>query len=137
MSNRMQLQTRLMLLPALAILCCAALSTPASAAAKQKDVVAACKRMGSGCTMFPGTNGGVGGCTKIVCFSCTKGKCVQTRVSNSDGLQHRSAAGDTVGKLLSPGGTMAHGGNAALLKSETPLKTATPGSSHLKTGVRH
>jgi hypothetical protein len=72
------------------------LSTPASAAAKQKDVVAACKRT-SGCVMFPGTSGGVGGCSPTVCFSCTKGKCVAVtaRVSNDGG------AGDTISKLLS------------------------------------
>jgi len=131
MSNRMKLSTKLILLSALAILSCAALSTPASAAAKQKDVVAACKRMGSGCTMFPGTNGGVGGCTKLVCFSCTKGKCVQTRVSNDGGLQHKSGAGDTVGKVLLPSGTKALDGNTA------PLKTAAPGNNHIKMGGRH
>ena len=58
----------------------------AFAAAKQSDVVAACKRT-KGCVMYPGTNGGVGGCSPHACFSCTKGKCVQTAARPSGGGQ--------------------------------------------------
>jgi hypothetical protein len=113
----------------------ATLSTPAFAAAKQSDVVAACKRT-KGCTMFPGQNGGLGGCTPNVCFSCTKGKCVQTLTSEGGRSKYKPGAGDTIGKLLSPSHTKAndaivHRGNTA------PVKFAAPGNSHMRTGGRH
>ena len=134
--SRMKLPTSLIGLAAVVIVSAIALSTPASAA-KQKDVVAACKAMGPRCALFPGVNGGVGGCTSLVCFTCTKGKCVQSRVSsNGGGSKSKPGAGDTIGKLISPSGTRAN--DTLIHRDNTALvKFGTPSNNHERMGGRH
>lgn len=79
MFKRTQLPISLTCLATLLSISAATLSTPALAS-KQSTVVAACKKMGSGCAMT--TNGGeVSGCTSTVCFWCKNGKCVSHRQS--------------------------------------------------------
>ena len=112
----------------------AALSTPASAA-KQKDVLAACKRT-AGCGYIDIGNGTGYGCSPHACFQCANGKCHQTRVTGTGRSNYKPGAGDTIGKVLSPSRTKAndaivHRGNIA------PVKFATPGNNHMRTGGRH
>lgn len=130
LSSRMKLPTRLIGFTALAVLGAVALSAPALAA-KQSDVVAACKRT-NGCVMYPGTNGGLGGCSPHACFSCTKGKCVQTaRVGGS-----KSGVKSTIGNVsltsrATATDTRIHPGNTA------PVAFAAPSNDHMRMGGRH
>ena len=118
-------------LAVLAIVGSAALSTPASAA-KQSDVVAACKRT-KGCVLFQGTNGGVAGCSPHACFSCTKGKCVQTsaRVGNSKSGVKRKIGNATLRNRTTTTGTRINRGGTA------PVRSRASNSNHVRMGHRH
>jgi hypothetical protein len=131
MFNRINLPTILMGFTALAVVGASALSTPAFAAAKQSDVVAACKRT-KGCVMYPGTNGGVGGCSPHACFSCTKGKCVQTAARPSGGGKSKPSAGSiSLTNRRTANGAQIHRGNTA------PVNVAAPINNHARMGGRH
>jgi len=131
LSSRTKLNTGFAI-AVLAIVGSAALSTPASAA-KQSDVVAACKRT-KGCAMFPGENGTLGGCSPHACFTCSNGKCTkvpnrfvgkpnlgrQTTIRNV-ALTNRVTANDSV----------IHRDNAV------PVRFAAPANNHMRMGGRH
>ena len=131
MFNRINLPTILMGFTALAVVGASALSTPAFAAAKQSDVVAACKRT-KGCVMYPGTNGGVGGCSPHACFSCTNGKCVQTAARPSDSGKSKPGTGSiSLTNRTTANGTQIHRENTA------PVNFAASSNNHVRMGGRH
>lgn len=103
----------------LAIVGSAAFSTPASAA-KEKDVVAACKRT-KGCGIVDTGNGTSYGCSPHACFTCSNGKCVQTRRTGNASLTKSTTAN----------GTDIRRGNTA------PANFAEPSNNHVKMGGRH
>jgi hypothetical protein len=100
-SSRMKL-LRSLLLAAFAIAGSAALPTPA-AAAKQSDVLAACKRT-PGCWSDTNNNSTIG-CSPHACFLCQKGKCVQTRTTGPGGQKNISTVGTAVGTASTASGT--------------------------------
>jgi hypothetical protein len=122
LSSRMKLPTRLSGFTALAIAGAAALSTPAYAA-KQSDVVAACKRT-KGCEM--GYMGGDAyGCSPHACFNCSNGKCHQVRSSDVAG---RRGIG-----TMSPG--LLEGGGSLSTNSPSGTGTVIGGSSRGAAGA--
>jgi len=116
----------------LAIVGSAALSTPASAA-KQSDVVAACKRT-KGCAMFPGQNGTLGGCSPHACFTCSNGKCtkVPDRLVGKPNLGRQT----TVGTVALTNRATA---NDALVHRGDTARTnfAATSNNHMRMGGRH
>jgi hypothetical protein len=104
----------------LAIVGSDAVSTPASAAAKEKDVVAACKRT-KGCGIIDTGNGTSYGCSPHACFSCSNGKCTQTRRTGNVPLTNRATAN----------GTQIYRGNTA------PANLAAPSNNPMRMGGRH
>ena len=130
MFNRMNVSTILMGFTALAVVGASALPAPAFAAAKQSDVVAACKRT-TGCVMYPGTNGGVGGCSPHACFSCTNGKCVQTARSSDGGKSKPSIGSISLTNRTTAHGTQIHRQNT------TPVNFAASSNNHVRMGGRH
>ena len=113
-------------LAVLAVMGAAALSAPAFADAKQKDVVAACKRT-KGCEMGY-VDGGAYGCSPHACFVCNNGKCHSVRSSGGGRLKYKPMVGSTVASASATG---IRRGNAA------PVKVAAPGNNHVRTGGRH
>lgn len=131
LASRTKLNTSLAL-AVLAIVGSAALSTPASAAAKQSDVVAACKRT-KGCAMFPGPNGGLGGCSPHACFTCSNGKCtkVPDRLVGKPNLGRKTAIGEvSLTNRATANDASVHRGNTA------PVQVAAPGNNHMRMGGR-
>ena len=130
LSSRTKLHMSLAL-AVLAIVGSATLSTPASAA-KQSDVVAACKRT-KGCVLSEGINGGVAGCSPHACFSCTKGKCVQTstRVGGTKSGVKGKIGNVSLTNRTTATGTRIHRGNTAV------ATFAAPSTNHMRMGRRH
>ena len=129
LSSRTKLHMNLTL-AALAIMGCATLSTPASAA-KKGDVVAACKRT-SGCWTDHYGNA-TWGCSPNSCFFCYKGKCHPMRPADVGRLKHNRGAVNTVRSASgkTPGKSAIHRGESA------PIKFRAPTSNHARTGARH
>jgi hypothetical protein len=98
----MTLHTSL-LLAAFAVASGAALPTPA-AAAKQSDVLAACKRT-PGCATNVGADGNIYGCSLHACFECSGGKCHQTNRTVPDGPKDKTGVGSAVGPASPASGT--------------------------------
>lgn len=104
----------------LAIIGPAAISTPASADAKEKDVVAACKRT-KGCGIVDTGGGTSYGCSPHACFTCGNGKCVQTR--RTDNVSPTKSA--------TANGTQVYRANTA------QTHFAAPSNNHMRMGGRH
>ena len=131
LSSRTKLNTGFAI-AVLAIVGSAALSTPASAA-KQSDVVAACKRT-KGCAMFPGENGTLGGCSPHACFTCSNGKCtiVPDRLVGKPNLGRQTTIGNiSLTNRATANDAVVHRGNAA------PVQFAAPGNNHVRMSGRH
>jgi hypothetical protein len=74
MFNCTKLWAGLLGLAALTLVSTGALPTSAFAA-KQGDLVNACKRMGKDCSLGADSPGYATGCTSKACFECFNGKC--------------------------------------------------------------
>jgi hypothetical protein len=128
LSHRTKLHMNLTL-AALAIVGCATLSAPASAA-KQSAVIAACKHT-EGC--WTKTHGGhTYGCTYLTCFSCTKGQC-----KKFIGRRSGTGLGHSVGDVSSRGIKLTPGKQAIQHSEAAPIKLRAPISNHVRTGGRH
>lgn len=123
LSSRTKLPIRLMGFAALAIVGAVALSTPA-AASQQSKVVAACKKMGSGCAMVV-SGGEVSGCTSVTCFWCSKGKCTHSRVTEGNRYPDLKSRAEGNRNMMNPG--LLEGGGS--LSTNAPSATGTPVST--------
>ena len=137
LSSRMKLQTSLIRLTALAIVSAAALSTPASAA-KQSDVMAACKRT-KGCWTET-SNGNTFGCSPHACFICEKGKCFQARNSVGEGKKGGAGVGSTAVNVSSTRHTTlstptVNRGDPAPVRSGATVNN--PGTTKMGMGGKH
>jgi hypothetical protein len=85
------------LLVSVALLTATTLSTPAAAkGASLGAVQKACQRT-QGCVIQYHGNGNADGCTAVVCFTCTKGVCVQALKDT-----HQPIKGGNLNGLLNP-----------------------------------
>lgn len=131
LSSRTKLSIRLMGFAALAIAGAVALATPA-AASQQSKVVAACKKMGSGCAMVV-SGGEVSGCSSYTCFWCSKGKCISHRVA--DGNRHGDLKSRAERNLnihhghLKSGGSLSTNGSSA---TATAISTGSRGAAGIR-----
>jgi hypothetical protein len=138
LSSRMKLHTSL-LLAAFAIASSAALPTPA-AAAKQSDVLAACKRTPH--CIATVKDGDAYGCSPHACFVCSNGKCQQVRSTVVEGLKNKSRVGNAVGTASSASGTeMSVNGNAeSASRNQMPISRPlinNPGSINMQMSGKH